>query len=72
MIAAYWGEKNIHFLVAVSRALKSTNAVYINNISTYIKIWIYIFLLKKKGIALFREKETLRCASYSLLHFQKF
>lgn len=57
------------FLVTGVWALKSTNAVYMNNISTYIQN-MDIYFFKKKELH-FLKKRTLHCALYSLLHFSK-
>lgn len=60
------------FLVTGCRALKSTNAVYKNNISTTYMRNMDIFLyLKKKGIALFKEKTNKPCIAHceTMLHF---
>lgn len=49
------------FLVTGFRALKSTNAVYMNNISTYIQNMDIYFFTLRKGIALFKEKNLALC-----------
>lgn len=51
------------FLVTGCRALKSTNAVYKNNISTYMRNMDIFLYLKKKELH-FLKKRTLHCALY--------
>ena len=61
------------FLVTGFRALiKSTNAVYMNNISTYSiykNMDIYFFTLRK-GIALFKEKNLALCIVLPVTFFK--
>ena len=58
------------FLVTGFRALKSTNAVYMNNISTYIQNMDIYFFTLRKGIALFKEKNLALCIVLPVTFFK--